>query len=72
MKYKCIRGVVTSNGAVSAGEVVELNDREAAVLMAHGKLVPHHEEEIVINHVDDIIHRDPVPARRGRKPKYVA
>ena len=72
MKYKCIRGVVTSNGAVSAGEVVELNDREASVLMAHGKIVPHHEEKVSISYAEEVVHRDPVPARRGRKPKYVA
>ena len=72
MKYKCIRGVVTSNGAVNAGDVIELNEREAAVLMAHGKLIPHHEDEISISYAEEVVHRDPVPARRGRKPKYVS
>ena len=69
MKYKCIRGVVTSNGVAAPGDVVELSHHEARDMMATGKLVPHHEEEITTNVVEDVIHREPVN-RRGRKFKY--
>ena len=68
MKYKCIRGVVTSKGSVSPGDVIDLPANEAAVLMSYGKLVPHHEEGITTNVVEDVIHRDPAP-RRGRPSK---
>lgn len=71
MKYKCIRGVVTSKGVAAPGDVVELSHHEARDMMATGKLVPHHDEEIATNVVEDVIHRDPVK-RRGRKPKYVS
>lgn len=68
MKYKCIRGVVTSKGSINPGDVVELSASEANTLMAYGKLVPHHEEEITTNVVEDVVHRDPTP-RRGRPSK---
>lgn len=74
MKYKCIRGVVTSKGSINPGDVVELSASEANTLMAYGKIVPHHEvvthreEEITTNVVEDVVHRDPTP-RRGRPSK---
>lgn len=77
MKYKCIRGVVTSKGSINPGDVIDLPANEAAVLMGYGKIVPHmpvdyeYEEEITTNVVEDVVHRDPVK-RRGRKPKYVS
>lgn len=71
MAYKCIRGVVTSQGAIGPGDIVDLSGIEARDLMAAGKIVPHDETEITTNVVEDVIHRDPI-SRRGRKPKYVA
>lgn len=71
MKYKCIRGVVSSAGALVVGSVVALPENEAAQLMAAGKIVPHHEEAVIENRVPAVEHRDPAP-RRGRKPKHVA
>lgn len=67
MKFKCIRGVVSSKGALSVGDLVELPDHEAAVLMAEGKLVPHDEPVIRVAEAPVIENRDPV-VRRGRKP----
>lgn len=78
-KYECIRGVVTSNGPVAVGEIVELSEHEAKVLAGKFVLVKniaienHNatiETEITTNVVEDVVHRDPV--RRGRKPKNVA
>jgi hypothetical protein len=65
MQYKCVRGVVTSNGPKAVGDVVSLPDYEAKVLMAQGKMVPHHEEEIRTTAVEDVVTQTP---RRGRKP----
>jgi hypothetical protein len=67
MQYKCIRGVVTSKGAKSAGELVDIEGHEAKVLMAQGKVVPHHEEEIRTTAVEAVVTQTP---RRGRKPNY--
>jgi hypothetical protein len=67
MQYKCIRGVVTSKGSVLAGELVELEGHEAVVLMAQGKIAPHHEEEIRTTAVEDVVTQTP---RRGRKTVY--
>jgi len=66
MQYKCIRGVVTSNGSVAVGDVIDLPDYEAKVLMAQGKLVPHHEEEIRTTAVEEVVTQTP---RRGRKSR---
>lgn len=63
MKYKCIRGVVTSNGTVRAGDLVEIDGHEAKVLLAQGKIVPHHEDEIRTTAVEQVVTQTP---RRGR------
>ena len=70
MKYKCIRGVVTTAGITSVGQVVELPANEAADLMSAGKIIPHNEEPVMQDRVAVVEHREPL--RRGRKPKYVA
>lgn len=67
MQYKCIRGVVTSKGAVSAGGIIDIQGHEANVLMAQGKIVPHHEEVIRTTAVEEVETQAP---RRGRKPNY--
>lgn len=71
MKFKCIRGVVTSNGPVAIGDVVELGDYEAKVLMSQGKFVPHDETEIRVAAAPSYETSAPTPAktRRGRKAK---
>lgn len=63
MKYKCIRGVVTSKGAVAAGDLVDIDGHEAQVFLAQGKIVPHHEEEIRTTAVEAVVTQTP---RRGR------
>lgn len=73
MKYRVLKNTVAGGQPVKAGEIVELSNYEAHVLMGYGRVAPHHEEAITTNVVDDVIHRDPVIApRRGRKPKNVA
>lgn len=73
MKYKVLKNTVAGGQPVKAGDIVELSNREAHVLMGYGRVAPHHEEAITTNVVEDVIHRDPVIApRRGRKPKNVA
>jgi hypothetical protein len=66
MQYKCVRGVVTSKGAIAINDLVELPDYEAKVLMAQGKLIPHHEEEIRTTAVKEVVKQTP---KRGRKPR---
>lgn len=67
MKYKCIRGVVTSKGPIYAGDLVDIDGHEAKVFLAQGKIVPHHEEEIRTTAVEDVVTQTP---RRGRKTIY--
>ena len=69
MKYKVIKNTVANGLPVRAGSIVVLDQREANTLMGYGRVVPHNEIEITTNVVEEIQHRDPVPARRGRKPK---
>lgn len=70
--YLVIRGTRANQTDLRAGEIIELDDRLARTLMECGKVVPHemvNDIELTTNVVDDIIHRDPVIKRRGRKPK---
>lgn len=71
MKYKCIRGVVTSGGPVAIGAVIELADYEAKVLMAQGKFIPYSEpEQVRVAAAPAFETREPVTTnRRGRKPR---
>lgn len=64
MQYQCVRGVVTSKGAVAAGDLVDIDGHEAKVLMAQGKIVPHHEEVIRTTAVEQVETQSP---RRGRQ-----
>jgi|DEB0MinimDraft_10_1074344.scaffolds.fasta_scaffold214616_2 hypothetical protein len=66
MQYKCIRGVVTTKGPIAIGDTIELPDYEAKVLLAQGKLVPHHEEEIRTTAIEEVVKQTP---KRGRKPR---
>lgn len=71
--YLVIRGTRANQKDLRVGEVIELDDRTARILIDCGKIVPHQvaiEPEIVTSAVDDIVNRDPVIKRRGRKPKY--
>lgn len=67
-KYECIRGVVTSQGPVEVGQVVELSDYEAK--MFAGKFVPAKDEPapVRVAAAPEIEHRDPVieAPKRGR------
>ncbi len=65
MQYKCIRGVVTSQGPLNAGDIVSLPANEAMELIAAKKLVIA-EEEIRVAEAPEIEHRDPVMPKRGR------
>lgn len=68
MQYKCIRGVVTSEGALKEGDIVKLPANEALALIAAKKLVIA-EEEIRVAEAPAVEHRDPVMPRRGRPPR---
>ena len=73
MNYKVLKNTVAGGRSVRAGEIIELSQSEAHVLMGYGRVAPHHEEAITTNVVEDIVHRDPVVApRKGRKPKHVS
>lgn len=69
MQYKCIRGVVTSQGPVQVGDIVSLPASEAKVLMAAGKLAVVAEETIRVAEAPVVEHRDPVMPKRGRPPR---
>lgn len=68
MQYKCIRGVVSSEGVLAVGDIVKLPSEEAVMLMAAGKLVIA-EEEVRVAEAPVVEHRDPVMPRRGRPPR---
>lgn len=68
MQYKCIRGVVTSQGPLKEGDIIKLPSHEAMVLIASKKLVIA-EEEIRVAEAPAVEHRDPVMPRRGRPPR---
>lgn len=69
MNYRCIRGVVTSQGPKAVGDVFSgIPAAEAASLMAYGKIVPVDEAKIEVR--EPVIEsRDPEPlvaTTRGR------
>jgi hypothetical protein len=68
MKYRILKNTVANGQRVQAGDIIDLDQREASILMGYGRVAPHNEEVITTNVVEDIIHRDPV-VKRGRKPK---
>lgn len=65
MKYKCIRGVVTSQGPLNAGDITTLPHGEALALLA-GKKIEIFEEAVRVADAPAIEHRDPV-VKRGSK-----
>jgi hypothetical protein len=69
MQYKCIRGVVTSQGPLQAGDLVSLPANEAVALVAAGKLAIVTEEAVRVAEAPVVEHRDPVMPKRGRPPR---
>jgi hypothetical protein len=65
MQYKCIRGVITSQGPVNAGDIVTLPAHEAIVLMAAKKLEIY--EEVRVAEAPKVEHRDPVISRGTKR-----
>lgn len=65
MQYKCIRGVVTSQGPLNAGDIATLPHGEALVLIA-AKKVEIFEEAVRVAEAPTVEHRDPV-IKRGPK-----
>lgn len=65
MQYKCIRGVITSQGPLNVGDVVTLPHGEALVLIAHKK-IEIFEEAVRVAEAPKVEHRDPV-IKRGPK-----
>jgi hypothetical protein len=67
-KYECVRGVVTSQGPIEIGQIVELSDHEAKMLA--GKFVPAKDAPAPIRTTvpEEIEHRDPVieKPKKGR------
>jgi hypothetical protein len=59
MQYKCIRGVITSQGPLSVGDVATLPHSEALVLIAHKK-IEIFEEAVRVAEAPKVEHRDPV------------
>lgn len=61
MQYKCIRGVVTSQGPLSVGDVATLPHSEALVLISQKKIEIF--EAVRVAEAPKIEHRDPVIKR---------
>lgn len=61
MQYKCIRGVVTSQGPLNAGDVATLPHGEALVLIADNKIEIF--EAVRVAEAPKVEHRDPVIKR---------
>jgi len=64
MQYKCIRGVVTSQGPLNAGDVATLPHGEALLLIAYKKIEIF--EAVRVAEAPKVEHRDPV-IKRGPK-----
>lgn len=65
MQYKCIRGVITSQGPLSVGDVATLPHGEALVLIAQKKIVIF-EEAVRVAEAPKVEHRDPVIKRSSK------
>lgn len=65
MQYKCIRGVVTSQGPIVEGDIVTLPASEAVVLLAAKKLEIY--EEVRVAAPPKVEHRDPVISRGTKR-----
>jgi hypothetical protein len=67
MQYKCIRGVVTSQGPLNAGDVATLPHGEALVLIADKKIEIFEAVRVAeapkIEHGDPVIKRSPKNGR---------
>lgn len=61
MQYRCIRGVVTSQGPLNAGDVATLPHGEALVLIADKKIEIF--EAVRVAEAPKVEHRDPVIKR---------
>jgi hypothetical protein len=61
MQYKCIRGVVTSQGPLNVGDVVTLPHGEALALIAGKKIEIF--EAVRVAEAPKVEHRDPVIKR---------
>ena len=61
MQYKCIRGVVTSQGPLNAGDIATLPHGEALVLIADKKIEIF--EAVRVAEAPKVEHRDPVIKR---------
>lgn len=64
MQYKCIRGVVTPQGPLNAGDVATLPHGEALLLIAYKKIEIF--EAVRVAEAPKVEHRDPV-IKRGPK-----
>ena len=65
MQYRCIRGVITSQGPLNVGDVATLPHGEALVLIAQKK-IEIFEEAVRVAEAPKVEHRDPV-IKRGPK-----
>ena len=60
MQYKCIRGVITSQGPLAVGDITtNLPHSEALALIAHKK-IEIFEEAVRVAEAPKVEHRDPV------------
>ena len=66
MQYKCIRGVITSQGPLNAGDVATLPHGEALVLIAQKK-IEIFEKAVRIAEAPKVEHRDPVISRGTKR-----
>lgn len=76
MKYKVLKNTVANGARVQVGDIVELSQQEAHVLLGYGRIAVYTESssdftsEIRIAEAPAVEHRDPVmPAKRGRPPR---
>jgi hypothetical protein len=67
MKYRVLKNTIADGKPVRAGEIIELSQSEARTLMGYGRAVPHHEDVRTTNVVEDVVHRDPVSKRGGKR-----
>lgn len=67
MKYKCVKGCIINKTPVQAGTVLEIQEREATMLMQIGRVIPFDEPIAVENRSIGLeISPEIIVKRRGR------
>jgi len=68
MKYEVLKGCVINRKGRQKGEILEISDEEARLLMGLGKIAPA-DEQVIVENRSVGLDEESKPRRRGRKSK---